>query len=74
MRSRSATTRLMVDSFQVLHETVGVLSDTEKGAAMLASGQTSRRVALSIMRVAIFRLKLVRIPLKLVSKIKASVM
>ena len=43
---RYTTTMLIVDAYYVLQEMVGVLSDPKWGAAMFASGHTSRRVAL----------------------------
>ena len=43
---RYATTRLIVDASCVLQEIVGVLSDTERGASMFASGHASRKLAL----------------------------
>ena len=46
MRRRFATTSLIVDASRVLQTTVGVLSDSECGAAIFASGHTSKRVAL----------------------------
>ena len=46
MRRRSATTGFIVKSSRVLHETVGVLSDPERGIAMRASGTTTREVGL----------------------------
>ena len=45
MRRRSATTRLVVDASCVLQETVGVLSDPDRSAAMFAPGHTYRRVS-----------------------------
>ena len=45
MRRISATTRLMVDAYHVLQDTVGVLANPERGPEMFASGEISRRVA-----------------------------
>ena len=45
MRRRSATTGLIVDASCVIQDTVDVLSDLERGAAMFALGHTSMRVA-----------------------------
>ena len=42
---RSATTGFIVEASFVLQETVGVLSDPERGAASLASGTAAIRVA-----------------------------
>ena len=44
MQRRSAATGLVVDSSRILLETVGELSDIERGAAMFASGHISRGV------------------------------
>ena len=62
MRIRSTTTGLIVDSLYVLQEMAGVMSDPEKGAAMFASGHTSRRVSLLRKRMASSRLGLVSVP------------
>ena len=45
MRRRSATNGLIFEALRVLQETVGVLSNPERGAAMHASVTASRRVA-----------------------------
>ena len=45
MQRRSTTTGLIVDASHVLQEMLGVLSDPDLGAAVLASGHTSRRVS-----------------------------
>ena len=42
---RSATTGLLLDASRVLQEKMGVLSNPERGAAMVALGHTYRRVA-----------------------------
>ena len=52
---------LMVDAYCVIQETVGVLSDPERGAAMFASGHTSRRVASRRTRLTISRSELVSV-------------
>ena len=44
MLRRPVTTRLIVETSRVLHDTVGVLSDPEHGAAMRAVGTATRRV------------------------------
>ena len=44
MRRRSATTRLIVEASHVLHETVGVLFDSERDVAMHASGTAVKKV------------------------------
>ena len=45
MRRRSETYGLIVDASNVLQDSVGVLSDPERGVAMFDSEHTSRRVA-----------------------------
>ena len=45
MRRRIETTGLMADASRVLQEMVGMLSNPKLGAAIVASGQISRRVA-----------------------------
>ena len=45
MRRRIENTRLMVDASRVLQEMVGMLSNPERGAAIVVSGHISRRVA-----------------------------
>ena len=52
LQRRSATIRLMVDASRVQHETVGVLSNTERGLDMFTSGHTYMRVALLKTRLA----------------------
>ena len=46
MRRRFATTGLIIEASNVLHEIVGVLSDPEHGAAMRTVGTATKRVAL----------------------------
>ena len=62
MRRKSATTGLIVEASRVIQETVGVLSKTERGAAMQALGTASRRVASYRTRATISRSKLVILP------------
>ena len=62
MRIRSATTGLIMEASFVLQETVGVLSEPERGAAMLALGTASRRVASCKTRAARLRSELVIVP------------
>ena len=45
MQRRSATTELIIEALRMLQETVGLLSDPERGAAMRASGTAYGRVA-----------------------------
>ena len=65
MRRRSATTGLIVKASSVLHKTVGMLSDTERGAAMQNVGTASSRVALCRMRVLSSRLEFVIVPFEI---------
>ena len=74
MRRRYTATDMMVDASCVLQETVGMLSNPEKGAAMIASGNSTRRVASRRMRETISRLELVSIPPGLVSDTKTAMM
>ena len=62
MQRRSTTIGLIVQGSYVLQESVGVLSDLERGAAMFASGHTSRRVSSLRKRMASSRLGLVSVP------------
>ena len=71
MQRRSATTGLMVNASRVLHKTVGVLSNTERGAAIVASGHASRRVASWRTRASSSRLEFVRFPSGFLSEIIA---
>ena len=73
MRRRSATNGLIVDASRMLYETVGVLSETERGTATHASGIAARRVALWRRREASPRLEFVILPPGLVSKTKSSI-
>ena len=52
MRRRSATNGFIIKDSRVIQETVGVLSEPERGANMQALGTASRRVASCRMRVA----------------------
>ena len=74
MRSRSVTTRLIVYDFHVIQETVGLLSDTERGTSMFASGHTSRKLSSLRMRAAISRLDLVSVLPGLVTDTKYAMM
>ena len=74
MRRRSATTGLMADASQALQETVGVLSNPEKGAAIVASGHISRWVALWRTRVARSRSEFFRFSSRYLSDISAAMM
>ena len=74
MQRRSATTGLMVDASLVLQETVGVLSDPDRGAAMVASGHVSIKVASWRTRASTSRSEFVRVPSGFLSKISALVM
>ena len=73
MQSRSSTTGLMMDTPHMIHNTVGVLSDTDQGVALLASVNAARRIASRRTRLAISRLKLVNVTPELVFNTKASV-
>ena len=64
----------MVDASHVLQETVGVLSDPEHGAAIFASGNASRRVALWRMRAASSSLEFGRVPSGFLSDISVAMM
>ena len=50
MRRRSATTGLIIEASYVLHETVGVLLEPERGAAMQSLGTALGRVDSCITR------------------------
>ena len=62
MRRRSATTRLIMEASRMPQETVGVLSEPERSAAMRALGNASRRVASYKTRVVSLRSELVIVP------------
>ena len=62
MWRRSATTGLVMEASHVLQETVGVLSEPERGAAMRSLGTASRRVASCKIRAARSRSELVIVP------------
>ena len=72
MRRRSATTGLIMKASCVLQETVGVFSEPERGAAILAVGAASRRVASCKMRAASSRSELVILPWGLVEDTRLS--
>ena len=69
MRRRSETTGFMADASLVLQETVGVLSDPDRGAAIVAYGHVSSRVASWRTRAASSRSEVVRVPSGFLSKI-----
>ena len=62
MRRRSVITGLIVEAPHVIHKTVGMLSNLERGAAMWAVGTAARRVASQRMRVASSRQEFVIFP------------
>ena len=62
IRRRSATTGLIMEASRVLKDTVGVLSEPERGAAMRAFGTSLRRVASCKIRAASSRSELVIVP------------
>ena len=62
MQRRSATNGIIFEALHVLQETVGVLSDPERGAVMHASVTASSRVALWRTRVASSRSEFVIVP------------
>ena len=74
MRMRSATTGLMVNTSRVLQEMVGVLSYPDRGAAIVASGKVSSRVASWRTGAAISRSEFVRVPSGYLSDINALIM
>ena len=74
MQRISATTGLMLDASRVPQETVGVLSDPERGASMFVSGHTSRRVAWQKTREANSGLELVSVYPGFLSKTHAAMM
>ena len=73
MGIRSTTTGLTIKALHVLQETVGVLSEPERGAAMQALGTASRRVASCITRATRLRSELVIVPLGLVDETNSAV-
>ena len=66
MRRRSATTGLIIEASHMLQETVGVLSEPERGAAIQAMGTALRRVASCRKRAASSISELAIVPLGLV--------
>ena len=74
MWRRSATTGLIMEASCVLQETVGVLSEPERGAAILALGTASRREASCKKRAARSRTELVIVPWGLVEETKLATM
>ena len=73
MRRRSATTGLITEASRVLQETVGVLLEPERGAAMQVLGNASRRVASYITRATSSKSELVLVPLGFVDKTSTAV-
>ena len=63
MRSSSETTGLIIEALRVLHKTVDVLSNRERGVSMYAVGTAIRRVALWRTRTAILRSEFTIVPL-----------
>ena len=74
MRRRSVTTGLIVEASCMLQETVGVLYEPERGAAMLALGTALRRVASCKTSVASSISELVIVPWGLVDDTKLAKM
>ena len=74
MQRWSTATGLMVDASQVLQETVGVLSNPGRGAAIVASGHVSRRVALWRTRAASLKSEFVRVLCRFLSAISDATM
>ena len=58
----------------MLHDTVGVLSKLERGAAMRAVGTATRRVASWRMRVTSLKMEFVIAPLRFVDETKSAMM
>ena len=74
MQRRSATPGLIFEALRVLHDTVGVLSDPERGAAMRAAGTAARRVALWRMRAVSSRSEFKTVSLRFVGKNSSEMM
>ena len=74
MRREYKNNRLMVNASLMLQETVGVLSDPDRGAVIVASGHVSSRVASWRTRAASLRSEFVRVPSVFLSKISALMM
>ena len=74
MQRRFATTGLIMEALCVLQETVGVLSEPERDAAILAFGTASRRVASCKTRAASSRSELVLLPWGLAKETKLATM
>ena len=75
IQKRFETTGLIVDASRVLQETVDVLSDPNRGAAIVASGHVSSRAASWRTRAASSRLKMfVRVPSGFLYQISALMM
>ena len=73
MRRRCATTELVFEALRMLQEAVGVLSEPECGASMLALGNALGRVAYCITRAASSRSELVILPYGLVDETNSEV-
>ena len=67
MRRRSSTTGLMIYTYCILQETVGVLADPDRGVDMFTSEHATRIVASRRRRVVRSRSELVSAPPGLVS-------
>ena len=74
MQRNTVTTRLVVHASHVLQETVGVLSDPERGVVVFDSGHNNSRLSLLRTWEAILRLGLVSIPPELVSMTNTAMM
>ena len=74
MQRRSEITGLVVEDLRVLHKTVGMLSDPERGADMRAVGTDARRVTSWRTRTASLRLKFVIVPSIYFDEIKSAMM
>ena len=74
MQRRSATTGLIIEASCVLKETVRVLSEPERGTAMLALGTASRRVASCKTKAASSISEIVIVPWGLVIETKLATM
>ena len=68
MQRRPAATGMIVETFHVLHDTVGVFSDPECDAAMCNVGTATRRVALWRTRAESSRSDFVIVPLRFLDK------
>ena len=73
MRRRSTTTGLIIDASLVLQETVGVLSDPERGGAMHTSGTDARSVASCRTSAANYRSELAILPSQFVEEMRLAI-